>query len=279
MRPAIRLYLDHADLCAMADGRVAQHEDALRAAIEDTGTHVVYSDAHTFDLVGSDDETVDRWCRLVERLGPAFRIRFVSTEIEISPLDLVETRAEWQQIRAFWTPLKDYAHRLGVAGHETFKSMEAQLKGKSLRALAEQVFALTPEQSIALCGFDINAACAALGVSRADALNTIANDSKALVENRGVVEAIDARMLTDHARKPRQSDIVDRQHIRFLPHVDLFTADRYTVSQIKPFHGERVHCPIPTASGMSTVLPTAHLDLVAAHLRALYDDLADEKAG
>jgi hypothetical protein len=78
MRPAIRLYLDHGDLCRLADGEAAADEDLLRAVILDTGAHVMYSDAHTFDLAESNDATFDRWCRLVERLGPAYRLR--STE-------------------------------------------------------------------------------------------------------------------------------------------------------------------------------------------------------
>lgn len=275
MVPALRLYLDHADLCGMADGKLPVADEALlRAAILETGAQVMYSDAHTFDLAESDEATFDRWCRLVERLGPAFRIRFADAGVEIVPLDLDEARIEYEQVRAMWPALKDMAHAAGVAGHDAYRATGPLPKGTSMRKLANQVLELSPEESIALVGVDINAAIAALGVSRDEVIKAVAGDSKEDLAQGGIVAAVRTRMLADNDRKPLRSDPVDRQHITFMPLVDVFTADRYTYSKIGEFDGAADTCPIPKAYSRTIVIRATQLANVADCLRAIAGELA-----
>ncbi len=251
----------------MADDEAAPHDEDLQRAIEETGATVVYSIAHILDLVDATDDTVDRWSDVVEALGPSRFVRETDSGVEFLTFDLVAVRNELQEVRALWGPLKSQTHDAGVAGYDAFKASaslpeSAPLpEGKALRTLVESILDGERAAEAGLAGVDFAKMFADIGMSREQVLDLVSMPPKPILKRFGLVEAIRSRVLGDSARKPAPSDPVDRAHVRFLPHVDIFTTDRYMVSQVAALGGSKATTTI--------VIRNGQLREVAANLRRI----------
>jgi len=65
----ILVYLDHADLCDIADGKASDLAD-LQDAMDYAKARLLVSSAHIIDLAGADSPTCERWLNAASMFGP-----------------------------------------------------------------------------------------------------------------------------------------------------------------------------------------------------------------
>lgn len=279
MARALRLYLDHSDLCTMADGKAAPHDDELRVAIAETGTLVLYSIAHMFDLVESDGPTIDRWKHAVEGLGAAHWIVLTDGEPVIKPFASHEVDIFLAELRSVWPPAKRMIQDLTLAGYEASRpavkaaddlaehgppQQQRPPRKRELRELFDRLLSgdTTLANEWAKHGLDaaairksIEEGMALYRQSPDEAFAAAFGDPADALAAGDVAEVVCRRTRANRGSRPLASDPTDRQHLEFLPFVDVFTADRYVCAQID----KRITRAVVTRA--------AHLDEVALHLR------------
>lgn len=252
----LRVYLDTADLHRIADGLAAPNDQHLREAIAEVGARVVCSLAHVMDLVEADDGTVSRWSAAVASLGPAewlFIEGAAARFEEFHPHDVPQWLA---LVRAAFLPVRALRHAGAEAARDAHLQDEgrARLRGSELRAGAAAILD---------GGGLIAAACASVGLTRDEALRRVADEPKDALARGDAVDAIRLRLDADRDRRPIKSDMADANHLYALPHVQVFTADRYTATAIE----QTLRRPPAGSSPLARRVPVFHLDEVANALR------------
>lgn len=255
MGTPLRLYLDNADLCDMADGHAVPHDEALQAAVSDTRADVIYSPAHLLDVVDMKDDSFDRWIQIVDALGPAFWLIASEGNAQTLPVDVDGILGLREMARA-WRDTKE-RHLDAAAASRDASLLSAAATGKfpflSPTKLREYVAELLDGQhwdkfdelakfvgepfrdQLASFRTTLETALATTDLSREHILAQVAEPFGAALARGGIVAAVRANMRSDYKRKPLPSDPVDPEHAGALPHVDVFTADKYTFP-----HAEKV---------------------------------------
>lgn len=251
-----RVYLDTADIHRIADGKAAPHDQTLRAAIAETGARVVCSVAHLFDLVDADDATVARWSQAVAWLGPAEWIAVEGDEAQFEPYSTADVAPRLTLVRKAIPTVRALRHAGAEAAHDAYEADNGRrVSKKELRANAA---AFLDGPLGGLFGW----IGGLYGLTREEMLAKVGATSEDALARGHVVDAVHRQLDDDRGRRPLISDMADSMHLNALPHVQVFTADRYTSTKIEQ--------TLRRAGGdrpLARRVPVFHLDTVAEALR------------
>lgn len=253
----LRVYLDTADLHRISDGEAAPSDQTLREAIAETGARVVCSLAHLVDLVEADDATIARWWSAVDSLGRAEWIFIDGGEPRFEAYRPQDVAPWLALVRPAFLPVRTSRQAAAEAAHDANAHASGPpVRGRKLRANVEAVLDGPLGPLLAAAG-------SFYGMSRDQMVARVCAESADALAQGDVAGAIRLRVDADRDRYPCASDMADALHLEALPHVHVFTADRYMSAKI-----EATLRRVPVGLSLPRRIRDYHLDEVADALRA-----------
>jgi hypothetical protein len=275
----VLLYLDHGDLCRIADGK-ATAVDNLREAMRDCSARLIVSSAHILDLGKADVGTKDRWTAAVDSLGITRLAIEPGEEREVTSTELRRLLDDVNGDVQAYVAVANVRLEAARASREAHRAAPPALSPSALREIVGSILDGTVgqlpgvnEEAIASATQlreQLRPAFESLGLDRDAILALLLPQFEQLLARGDLGGLVRAHRDRDHHRKPRFSDFADELHMEFAVHADLATVDANVAHTMKGIAGK----PFPVDARSNhrreiVVLPSGDLDRVAQAVRAI----------
>jgi len=275
----VLLYLDHGDLCRIADGK-ATAVGNLREAMRDCSARLIVSSAHILDLGKADVGTKDRWVAAVDSLGTTRLAIKPGEEREVTSTELRKLLDDVNGDVQAYVAVASIRLEAARASREGHRAAPPAVSPSALRDIVGSILDGTVghlpamnEEAIATATQlreQLRPAFERLGLDRDAILAMLLPQFEQFLARGDLGGLVRAHRDRDHHRKPRFSDLADELHMEFAVHADVATVDANVAHTLKGIAGKPF--PVDARSNRRreiVVLPSGDLDRVAQVVRAI----------